>query len=130
MFGPPGRLYVYFIYGMHWCANAVCGSEGLGQAVLIRALAPISGLPVMRRRRARAHREVDLCNGPAKLCSALEITGADNGVALHRLRGIRILDDGTLPPALPRTGPRIGIRKSAERPWRWSIDSEPHVSRP
>lgn len=128
MFGPPGHLYVYFIYGMHWCANVVCGPRGRGQAVLIRSLAPLTGLATIRGRRPRAQRNLDLCNGPAKLCAALSITGDDNGVELCGVRGLRIVDDGLAPPADPVASPRIGIRKARDLAWRWSIAGDPNVS--
>ena len=134
MFGPGGYLYVYFTYGMHWCANVVCGPEGQAGAVLIRALAPLRGLDEMRAARgAVARRDRDLCNGPAKLCQALGITGADNGVDLvGRTRpagAVRLLDDGTPPPERPAQGRRIGIRVATEEPWRFWVAGEESVSR-
>ncbi len=121
MFGPPGFLYVYFTYGMHWCANVVCGPEGEAAAVLIRALAPVSGLAEMWAARPAARSEHDLCSGPAKLCQALGITGTDNGVDLlaaapGRARAggpsagapVRLRDDGT--SAAPASGPRDADR--------------------
>lgn len=131
MFGPPGHLYVYFIYGMHWCANAVCGEEGVSSAVLIRALAPTDGIEEMRAARKAARRDRDLCSGPAKLCEALGITGEDDGsdVVLGD-RGIQILDDGTPPPAAPGQSRRIGLSAGAEHPWRWVVPGDPNLSRP
>ena len=82
MFGPPGHLYVYFTYGMHWCANAVCGEDGEGVAVLLRAGAPLAGLEAMWASRPAARRDRDLANGPAKLCQALGIDGALDGADL------------------------------------------------
>jgi DNA-3-methyladenine glycosylase len=140
MFGPPGHLYVYFTYGMHWCANVVCGPDTVAGAVLIRALAPLSGLPAMRKVRPAARRDRDLCNGPAKLCQALGITGADNGVDLvaSPRRGsapaapdaVRLLDDGTSPPTRPGRGPRVGISVATEQRWRWWVAGDECVSRP
>ena len=130
MFGPPGGLYVYFTYGMHWCANAVCGEEGDGVAVLLRALAPLAGVDVMRSRRPKARREVDLCNGPAKLCQALGIDGTFDGADLVTGdRGVTIADDGTPPPPDPVQTTRIGLSAGAEHPWRWCVPGDPHVSR-
>jgi DNA-3-methyladenine glycosylase len=145
MFGPPGFLYVYFTYGMHWCANVVCGPDGEAAAVLIRALEPLRGVEAMRESRPAARRDIDLCNGPAKLCQALGITGADSGTDLlapsprsaRRPRTVpsepavpvRLEDDGTGPPRRPGRGVRIGIRVAAERPWRFWVAGNPHVSR-
>ena len=130
MFGPAGGLYVYFTYGMHWCANAVCGNEGVAQAVLIRALAPLRGAEEMRRRRKKAKKTTDLCSGPAKLCQALAIHGDDNGADLLDANGaIRILDDGTPPPSSPTQSTRIGLSKGVDLPWRWFVEGEGNVSR-
>ena len=131
MFGPPGFLYVYFTYGMHWCANVVCGPDGEAAAVLIRALAPLSGLEAMRAARPKARRDLDLCNGPAKLCQALGITGADNATDLLRRgrSGIHLLDDGTPPPRRPGRGPRVGIKAATERRWRFWVPGDANVSR-
>ncbi len=131
MFGPAGGLYVYFTYGMHWCANAVCGPEGEAAAVLIRALAPIDGLDEMRRRRPAARRERDLCSGPAKLCQALGIDGSLDGADLTGDGGpLRVVDDGVEPPVDPARTPRIGLRAGADLPWRWAVRGEPNLSRP
>jgi DNA-3-methyladenine glycosylase len=142
MFGPPGFLYVYFTYGMHWCANVVCGPEGEAAAVLIRALAPLAGVEEMWQARPAARLERDLCNGPAKLCQALGITGADNGTDLLASRrrarpsgsaatgAVRLLDDGTPPPRRPGRGTRIGIREATDKRWRFWVPGDPSVSRP
>jgi DNA-3-methyladenine glycosylase len=133
MFGPPGHLYVYFTYGMHWCANVVCQPDGEAGAVLIRALAPTAGLAEMRQARTAARRDRDLCNGPAKLCQALGITGSDNGTdLLTRSSGpesVRLLDDGTPPPRRPGRGRRIGLSVGTELRWRWWVAGDPSVSR-
>jgi DNA-3-methyladenine glycosylase len=131
MFGPAGFLYVYFTYGMHWCANVVCGPDGEAAAVLVRALAPMSGLEAMRAARPKARRDLDLCNGPAKLCQALGITGADDGTDLlgRSKGGVRLLDDGTPPPRRPARGPRVGIKEATERRWRFWVPGDANVSR-
>jgi len=130
MFGPPGRLYVYFTYGMHWCANAVCGEEHEGVAVLLRALSPLSGLEEMRVARPLARRDRDLCSGPAKLCQAVGIMGGDDGADLVTGdRGLVIVDDAVTPPVDPVVTNRIGLSAGADLPWRWCVRNEPNVSR-
>jgi DNA-3-methyladenine glycosylase len=130
MFGPPGLLYVYFTYGMHWCANVVCGREGEARAVLLRAAAPLGGLAVMRRARRAARRDTDLCRGPARLCQAFGITGRLDGSDLVSGRGpVALVDDGTPPPEEPGVGTRVGVADAKERPWRWWVPGDPNVSR-
>jgi DNA-3-methyladenine glycosylase len=130
MFGPAGHLYVYFTYGMHWCANVVTGGDGVAGAVLLRALAPLDGLAAMRLARPRAVRDRDLCNGPAKLCQALGIDRAFDGAdVVTGDRGVLLLDDGMPPPRRPGRGPRVGITKAVEKPWRWWVPGDPNVSR-
>jgi DNA-3-methyladenine glycosylase len=128
LFGPPGRAYVYLSYGIHSLLNAVAEPEGQAAAVLIRALEPTAGVEAMRARRGdRPNHE--LCSGPGKLTEALGIGLEANGADLCR-------DPFTL---LPReegwgteilTGPRIGITKAVERPWRFCAADSPHVSKP
>jgi DNA-3-methyladenine glycosylase len=131
MFGPPGALYVYFTYGMHWCANAVCGEVGEGVAVLLRAAVPLRGLDEMRARRPAARRDRDLCRGPARLCQALGIDGSFDGADLVTAdRAVTIVDDGTPPPEAPGVGPRIGLSAGADLAWRWWVAGDPHCSRP
>jgi DNA-3-methyladenine glycosylase len=130
MFGPGGHLYVYFTYGMHWCANAVCGDVGNGVGVLFRAIEPIGNIEAMRVARGGPTRDRDIGSGPARLAQALGITGALDGADLVRNdRGIRVADDGTPPPADAIAGPRIGISKAVEHPWRWHVPAHGHVSR-
>ena len=131
MFGPAGGLYVYFTYGMHWCANAVCGDLDEGVAVLLRAAEPLRGTETMRRRRGPvAVRDRDLCSGPAKLCQAFGLDRSYDGADLVTGdRGVVIVDDGTRPPRRPGNSVRIGLRAGAEHPWRWYVDGNPNVSR-
>ena len=130
MFGKPGLMYVYFTYGMHWCCNAVCGEEGEGVAVLLRALAPLTGLEAMRAARPKVHRDRDLCSGPARLAQALGITGVLDGIDLvNGNGGLRIVDDGTPPPAEPVVTGRVGISRAVDEPWRWYVPGDPNVSR-
>jgi len=133
LYGPPGIAYVYFNYGMHHLVNAVTESEGSPAAVLIRALEPIEGQDLMRRRRARAGgraasaiRDVDLCRGPGNLTAALGIALAENRLDLTDSR-LTIEDHGVRPPALAWT-PRIGIRVGVDRKWRCSWAGHPGVS--
>jgi DNA-3-methyladenine glycosylase len=126
MFGPPGHAYVYRSYGIHWCANFVCEREGSAGAVLIRALEPTRGLQTMRRRRGVADDRL-LCAGPGRLCEALGVTHAHNGLALDR------------PPFELRArtnevaiavGLRIGITKAVELPWRYGLEGSRFLSKP
>ncbi|MBA3278894.1 MAG: DNA-3-methyladenine glycosylase [Geodermatophilaceae bacterium] len=131
MFGPPGTLYVYFSYGMHWCANVVCAPLGDGEAVLLRAGQVVEGIELARGRRPAARRDVELASGPARLTQALGITGVDNGVSLLDNRSGLSLSRAAeaLPSSCIRTGPRVGITKAATLPWRFWLDGDPTVSR-
>ncbi len=129
MFERPGMLYVYFTYGMHFCCNPVCGEEGEGVAVLLRALAPIAGLELMRAARPRCARDRDLCRGPARLCAAMGIGRAQNGLDLAAAESdYWIEDDGAAAPETVCVTPRIGIRLAADKLWRWHVAGSPHVS--
>jgi len=126
MFGPPGYVYVYRSYGIHWCLNFVCEPKGSASAVLIRALEPLAGLATMRRRRGTDDEKL-LCAGPGRVCAALAISAEHNGLALDR------------PPfeIFARTeaaevvvGPRIGITKAIDRPWRYGLKGSRFLSKP
>jgi DNA-3-methyladenine glycosylase len=124
MFGPPGRLYVYFTYGMHHCCNVVVGPVGVPSAVLLRAGEVVEGLGLARERRGSADR--DLARGPARLCQALGIDLAHDGTDLTR--GALVLFPADVPAVDVRTGPRVGLRLAADRPWRFWLDGDPSVS--
>jgi DNA-3-methyladenine glycosylase len=136
MFGRAGLLYVYRSYGLHWCANVVCGQEGEGVAVLVRALRPLEGLDEMRADRGAGRGpgapplpDRDLCRGPGRLTSALGIGGGHDGAdLLSGDREVRLEDDGWRPGAVDQ-GPRVGISVAADRPWRWWVAGAREVSR-
>ena len=125
--GPPGHAYVYFIYGMHWCFNAVTREAGHGSAVLVRALEPLSGLALMRRRR-EIDDDVGLTSGPARLCEAFAIGRSQNGVRLDR-GPLRILQGLSVPDESVLVTPRIGIRKAADWPLRFLVKQNAFVSK-
>lgn len=126
MFGPPGRAYVYRSYGLHWCLNFVCEPEGSASAVLIRALEPTTALAAMRRRRGTADERL-LCSGPGRLCAALGVTGALNGARLDTPPFQIFARSG---PVEVVAGPRIGITRAAELPWRYGLKGSRFVSKP
>ena len=126
MFDEPGHAYVYRSYGIHWCVNFVCDAPGRAEAVLIRALEPTHELDVMRARRG-VDAERSLCSGPGKLCQALGLTSADDGLALDEPPFELLARRGT--PKIA-TGPRIGITRATERAWRYGLAGSPFLSRP
>ena len=131
MFGRPGHLYVYFTYGMHWCANVVAEPRGTAGAVLLRAATPLSGVDEMFERRPKAKRLQDLCSGPAKLCQALGLDGDHDGLDLTvAALGVSIRDDDTAPPDVPARGVRVGLSHGQDLPWRWAVPDVADVSRP
>jgi DNA-3-methyladenine glycosylase len=126
MFGPPGFVYVYRSYGIHWCVNFVCEPEGSASAVLIRAIEPTDGLAKMRRRRGMSDVRL-LCSGPGRLCEALGITHAQNGFALDTPPfELRRRDE----PAEIAVGPRIGLTKAVDLPWRYGLKGSRFLSKP
>ena len=129
MFGPPGHLYCYFTYGMHWCANIVCGTEGVAAAVLLRAGEVVEGVEVARERRPAARRDVDLARGPARLASCLGLAAGQNGVDLcDAASPVRLESMPSRRRPGVVAGPRVGISVAIERPWRFWLGGDPTVS--
>ena len=126
MFGPPGRLYVYFTYGMHWAANVVCGPAGTASGALLRAGEVVAGQEVARSRRGRSS-DRDLARGPGRLCQALGIHADHRGAVLTG-GGPLTLEPATVAPGQVRCGPRVGVAVEADRPWRFWIADDPYVS--
>jgi len=131
MFGPPGHLYVYFTYGLHFCANVVCGADGDASAVLLRGMTAVGGLDAMRVARGpAARRDRDLCSGPAKLCQAFGIDRSFDGADLVKGNlGLVVADDGTRAPSEPGVSGRIGVSMAADLPWRFYIPGAVGLSR-
>jgi DNA-3-methyladenine glycosylase len=130
MFREGGHLYVYFTYGMHFCSNVVTGKEGMGHAVLLRALEPVEGIPLMARRRRRSAARVrELCSGPAKLCQAFGITGRQNGADLCGSSCWIERRDPPLRRGQIGRSARIGISRGKEFTWRFVILGSPYLSR-
>ncbi len=127
MFGPPGHLYVYFSYGVHWCANLVCGPEGYGAGVLLRAAEPLDGIDQMRAARGREALH-QLCSGPGRLAQAFAIDRALDGSDITGGGVFTVLDDGSRAPGVTAC-PRIGISKNAIAPLRFLVAGSRHVSR-
>ncbi len=131
MFGAPGHLYVYSTYGMHYCANVVCGEIDEGVAVLLRGLDPLAGLDEMRAARPAGSPERDLCRGPARLCQAFELDRTFDGADLVTGdREVVLADDGTPPPAQPAVSGRIGLSVAGDLPWRFFVPGATGLSRP
>jgi DNA-3-methyladenine glycosylase len=125
LYGPPGHAYVYFTYGMHWCANISTGVDGVGEGCLLRAAEPLLGLVVMRARRGCAA-DRDLLRGPARLAQAFGLDGTDSGRDLCDGGPFYLADDGCRPSIV--SGPRVGVAVAAERPWRFIAVGSPWVS--
>ncbi len=128
MFGPAGRAYIYFTYGMHWCLNCVTGAEGFPAAVLLRAIQPLEGLEIIAERRQGVERKL-WCNGPAKITKSLGLTGAQNGVDLTSKEGGLWIEQGEgIPTEKIKAGPRVGMGSTPEpwfsMPWNFRIKPE------
>jgi DNA-3-methyladenine glycosylase len=129
MFGPAGHLYVYFVYGMHFCANVVSLTDGVPGAVLLRAGEVIEGVALARSRRPAARRDAELAKGPARLTGVLGLERGHNGVDLtDPASPVRLLAGDPVPPGLVRTGPRVGVAAAMDVPWRFWVDGSPSVS--
>jgi DNA-3-methyladenine glycosylase len=128
MFGPPGHLYCYFTYGMHWCANIVCGVDGVASAVLLRAGEVVEGLDAARARRPAARKDAELARGPARLATCLGLGAEQNGLDLCSPESPVRLE--SMPGRRPTvaTGPRVGISVATEHPWRFWLPGHPTVS--
>ncbi|MCM2566816.1 DNA-3-methyladenine glycosylase [Janthinobacterium kumbetense] len=126
MFGPPGHAYVYRSYGIHWCLNFVCREAGHGAGVLIRAIEPVEGLDAMRERRG-VEGERLLCSGPGKVCQALGVSHLHNRLALDAPPFLLLAREGNV---TVQTGPRIGISKAMDTPWRFVLAGSPYLSKP
>lgn len=129
MFGPAGHLYVYFVYGMHFCANVVCLTDGRPGAVLLRAGEVIDGLDLARSRRPASRGDRELARGPARMCAVLGLTREDNGVDLtDPVSPVRLLPGEPVPGGVVRSGPRVGVATAHDIPWRFWVDRSPAVS--
>jgi DNA-3-methyladenine glycosylase len=129
MFGPPGHLYVYFTYGMHWCVNLVCGQPGQAGAVLLRAGEVVAGAEMARKRRPAARADRDLARGPARLAAALSLSRPDNGTDVCAPgSSVRVLAGCAADGGRIQSGPRVGLARAADRPWRFWLNGDPTVS--
>ncbi len=129
MFGPPGHVYVYFTYGMHWCMNLVCGAAGVASAVLLRAGEVVAGAELAQAWRTSSKQRHDLARGPARLTVALGIDGRFNGADATDPHGAIRVFSGSDRTLSVRTGPRVGVAgEGAQQPWRFWIDADPTVS--
>jgi DNA-3-methyladenine glycosylase len=126
MFGPPGYAYIYRSYGIHWCLNFVCEPKESASAVLIRAIEPTAGLKAMRRRRGVADERL-LCSGPGRLCQALRVTALHNGLVLDRPPFELFAREDDVEVV---AGPRIGLTKAVDKPWRYGLKGSRFLSKP
>jgi DNA-3-methyladenine glycosylase len=132
MFGPPGHLYVYFTYGMHYCSNIVCGPDGVASALLLRAGEVVEGLELARSRRPASRSDKDLASGPARLATVLGLTTADSGRDALAEPFSLVLPERPVPPELMANGPRVGVAGdggSHDYPWRFWLSGDPTVSK-